>query len=199
MKAPSRLIVVGLVLFVTAGCVTTSMTEPQKKDPDKYERAAKFLEEEIQTRIYNLQYQADAELYQNMKRLAYIGEPAIPYLLKALDHEAPRTRGSAAFILGMIRDRRTIPDLIAHLDDEVAPVRYEVATSVCVMGDNAGYPILIAGLKDEDIRNRFKAHEALLLLTQLDFGFVYDGEPAKREVAVEKWESWYDSLVDRGY
>jgi hypothetical protein len=38
------------------------------------------------------------------------------------------------------------------------------------MGDNAGYPVLIEGLKDEDIRNRYKAHGALALLTQLDFG-----------------------------
>ncbi|MEN8151443.1 MAG: HEAT repeat domain-containing protein [Planctomycetota bacterium] len=198
MKAPSRLIAIAITMFVAAGCVTT-YSEPTKEDPEKYERAAKFLEEEIQTRIYNLQYQADAELYQNMKRLAYIGEPAIPFLLAGLDHKSPRTRGSIAFILGLIRDRRTIPDLVDHLDDEVAPVRYEIATTICVMGDNAGYPALIAGLKDDDIRNRYKAHEALLLLTQLDFGFEYDGEPDQRDVAVGKWQSWFDTLVDRGY
>jgi HEAT repeat protein len=130
MKVPSRLIAVALTLVVTAGCVTTYTTDVGKEDPGEYERAPRFLEEEIQTRIYNLQYQADAELYQNMKRLAYIGEPAIPYLIDALDHESPRARGSVAFTLGLIRDRRTIPDLVKHLDDEVPVVRYEIATTV---------------------------------------------------------------------
>ena len=54
-------------------------------------------------------------------------------------------------------------------------------------------------LNDEDIRHRFKAHEALLLLTQLDFGFIYDGEPRERKAAVEKWEGWFASVEARGY
>lgn len=199
MKAPCRIIAVALTLFVASGCMNTTLTEPEKQDPGEYERAASFLEEEIKDRIYNLQYQADAELYQNMKRLAYIGEPAIPFLLEALDNPSPRTRGSCAFILGLIRDRRTIPDLVKHLDDDMALVRYEIATTVCVLGDNAGYPVLIEGLKDDDIRNRYKAHEALLLLTQLDFGYAHDAEPKERKQAVSKWEGWYDSIVSRGY
>jgi HEAT repeat protein len=199
MKAPSRLFAVAMVAVLFTGCMTVTTLENPKDDPGKYEKAAGFLEEEIRDRIYNMQYQADAELYQNMKRLAYIGEPAIPFLLEGLDDSSPRTRGSVAFVLGLIRDRRTIPDLIEHLDDDVAPVRYEVATTVCVLGDNAGYPVLIEGLKDDDIRNRYKAHEALLLLTQLDFGFEHDAGPDDRIKAVRKWEGWYESIVARGY
>ena len=199
MKAPARLIAAALTMLVVSGCIQTGYTEPEKKDPGKYERAALFLEEEIRDRIYNLEFQADTELYQNMRRLAYIGEPAIPFLLEALNNPATRTRGSVAFVLGLIRDRRTIPDLVAHLNDPSPVVRYELATTVCVLGDNAGYPVLIAGLDDEDIRHRFKAHEALLLLTQLDFGFVYDGEPKERKAAIEKWEGWFASVEARGY
>jgi HEAT repeat protein len=200
MKAPSRLFAVAMVAALFTGCMSvTTYPEPEKEDPGQYEKAAGFLEDEIRDRIYNLQYQADAELYQNMKRLAYIGEPAIPYLLEALDSPSPRVRGSVAFILGLIRDRRTIPDLVAHLDDDVPAVRCEVATTVCVLGENKGYPVLIEGLKDEDIRNRFKAHEALLLLTQLDFGYEHDGRPEERAQAIAKWEKWYDSVMARGY
>jgi HEAT repeat protein len=195
----SRLVTCALILTIGAGCVTTYESEPTTKDEGEYETAAGFLEEEINNRIYNLQYQADAELYQNMKRLAYIGEPAIPFLLKALDHPSPRTRGSVAFVLGLIRDRRTIPELAEHLDDPVPAVRYEVATSLCVMGEKKGYPTLIDGLNDKDIRNRYKAQEALKLLTQLDFGYEHDADPSARKVAVEKWEQWYDSVVARGY
>jgi len=199
MKAPSLLFAVALVVILSTGCVTITDQEPDREDPGTYEKAAGFLEDEIRDRIYNLQYQADAELYENMKRLAYIGEPAIPFLLEALNHQAPRTRGSVAFILGLIHDRRTIPDLVAHLDDKVPVVRYEIATTVCVLGENKGYAVLIEGLNDKDIRNRYKAHEALLLLTQLDFGFVFDDGPGDRSAAVHKWEKWYDGVVARGY
>jgi hypothetical protein len=65
------------------------------------------------------------------------------------------------------------------------------------MGDTKGYPVLIAGLQDEEIRNRYKAHEALKLLTRLDFGYEFDADPSTRGAAVAKWQTWYEEVATR--
>jgi len=165
-------------------------------DYEEYAEAPTFLRQEIEERIKALPYQSGENLLSNIRRLTYIGEPAIPFLLDALEEGEVRARCSAAYVLGLIRDRRTIEPLRDALTDDSPVVRYEVATSLCAMGEPAGYPTLIRGLEDEDIRNRYKAHEALKLLTKNDFGYRHDDAPDERSAAVQRWQSWFDRLQD---
>lgn len=176
-----------LVAAVLAGCGDRLGLDSEDQE---YLEAPAFLRVEIEERIAALEYQTEEDLYQNIIRLIYIGEPAIPYLTDGLGHQAVRVRGSCAYALGILRDRRTIDPLREALEDPVGLVRYEAATALCGMGVRDAYSVLVEGLGDSDIRNRYKAHEALALLTRLDFGFRHDDAPEVRRMAVLKWEEW---------
>ncbi len=189
----SRHLVV-LAALLAAACGTFG--DPPATGPE-YTEAPKFLREEIVQRIDAVEYQSGQELVRNLNRLVYIGEPAIPFLLDGLEHESARTRGSCAWVLGMLRDRRTMDALAERFNDEAHFVRYEAAAALCSMGDPRGYPVLIAGLSDPDIRNRYKAHEALRLLTSLDFGYRHDDDPNARQTATLRWEQWLSRMESR--
>ncbi|MHC4473225.1 MAG: HEAT repeat domain-containing protein [Planctomycetota bacterium] len=184
----ARLLIGGLLVLLLSACSTTQEEEIPFSDPPT------FLKEEVRERIASIPYLSEEKLYDNLMRLVYIGEPAIAQVLEGIEEEDPRTRGSCAFVLGLIRDRRTIRPLEDALDDPVASVRYEVATALGQLGVPAGYPVLIDGLSDDSIRNRFKAHEALTLLTSLDFGYEHDASPSDRADAVRRWQEWYEAL-----
>ena len=185
-----RTVAVLLLVSVIVSCGSS----PKGEGVDSISEPGTFLKAEIQERIAAIPYQTEQVLYDNLLRLSYIGEPAIPFLVDALSDRDPRTRGSCAFVLGHIRDRRTIPALRKALDDPINSVRYEAAVALGNIGDRGGYPVLVAGLADEDIRSRYKAHEALTLLTGLDFGYKHDDSPADRRTAVLKWEAWLDKM-----
>ncbi len=184
-------VAVVLLSIVTASCENSSHTV----DLSKYPEPSAFLKQEIEDRIAALRYQTEGQLYENMMRLAYIGEVAVPYLVKGLDDEHVRVRGSCAYVLGLMGDRRTIPALMTALEDPSDEVRYEAATGLGNMGERKGYGVLLEGLADSDIKNRYKAHEALTLLTGLSFGYRHDDPPEMRRVAVLKWEAWVERMA----
>ena len=90
---------------------------------------------EIQARIANFPFQRGQELLNNMLWLeTKAGETSIPFLLEALEHDNPKVRCSATWVLGRLRDRRVIPDY-GHID--------------CIFGKNAAvevYPHVLAHL-----------------------------------------------------
>jgi len=186
-----RIIIAGVTIILAAGCTSTTVTSDIYTE---YVEPSVFLREEIKERIAALPFQSGEVLCQNMQRLIYIGEPAIPFLIEVLEEGSPRARGSCAFMLGQLSDRRTIPDLQRALGDPVPAVRYEVATALCVLGVQDGYPVLISGLSDDEIRLRYKAHEALQMLTRLDYGYRHDDDPGQRRVAVARWEQWWERM-----
>jgi len=189
----SRIIIIAACLAVVAGCVTVHEDPEITKDR---EETPTFLRQEIEGRVAALPFQSEQELYRNIMRLVYIGEPAVPYLLDGLKSDNARSRGSCAYALGVLRDRRTIQPLRNALDDPIPEVAYEIATALCALGEKSGYAKLVTGLSDPEIRNRYKCHEALKLLTELDFGFEHDEEPTKRQVAVLRWEGWLERMED---
>ncbi len=180
-----------LLCLITAACESSTRTV----DLSEYPEPSAFLRQEIEDRMAALRYQTEGQLYENMMRLAYIGETAVPFLIKGLDDQHVRVRSSSAYILGLMSDRRTIPALLPVLHDPSDVVRYEAATALGSMGDRDGYGVLLEGLLDEDIKNRYKAHEALTLLTDLDFGYRHDDPPEMRRVAVLKWEAWVERMA----
>jgi HEAT repeat protein len=68
---------------------------------------------EIDQRIEQIPYQHREELLQNLLWLAQTGEQTIPAVLDGLRHDNPKVRSSCAWVLGRLRDRRTIPNLQA--------------------------------------------------------------------------------------
>ena len=184
----SRIALIVLFAALAAACATSGQEGALET------KAVQVLREEIQERMAALPYQTEEQLYSNLIRLAYIGEPAIPYLLEGLKAEPARTRSSSAYVLGLMKDRRTIPALRKAVEDPVPEVRYEVATSLCILGAREGYPMLIQGLSDPEIRNRYKCGEALKLLTRLDFGYRHDDTPTARAQAIATWNDWWERL-----
>jgi HEAT repeat protein len=188
----NRVVVIGVLALLFLSCENSS----DSIDLSDYPEPSAFLRQEIEDRMEALAYQTDEQLLDNMNRLAYIGEEAVPFLVKGLNDQHVRVRGSSAYVLGLVGDRRTIPALKMALKDSNNEVRYEAATALGGMGDREGYSVLLDGLSDEDIKARYKANEALELITGLDFGYHHDDAPETRRVAILKWEAWVDRMVN---
>ncbi len=176
-----------VVLAVLPACTSA------RKLPE-YSKPSALLQEEIDTLLRELPYRHGPELLATLNRLVYIGEPAIPSIVKSLKDDHPKARSNAAYVLGEIRDRRTIMPLREVLDDESQEVRYEAAASLLVMGDWHGIPVLIAALKDSDPYHRYKSIQILAKNTHQDLGYDYKGSEESRAAAVGRWENWYSGL-----
>ena len=118
------------LLFALASCSTTdgdSMTPFQQPN--------QLMSGEIDRRVEQIPYQHREELLQNLLWLAQTGEQTIPALLTGLEHDSPKVRSSCAWVLGRLRDRRTIPTLQRAMRDGEPGVRLEAARSLVLMGD----------------------------------------------------------------
>jgi HEAT repeat protein len=181
-----------LLLAVLAASLV-SCASLSSKDPD-YVKANPLLEEEIETLIRDLPHMHGPELLAAMSRLVTIGEPAIPYLVDALDADPAKTRAGVAFVLGEMRDRRVIPALRDALDDDTPEVRYEVAASLVVLGDWSAIPMLFEAMRDENPYNRYKAFRVLSEHTRQELGYDYQAPEEERVAALRRWETWYAGL-----
>lgn len=124
-------------------------------------------------------------------RLVGKGEPAVPALREALVAEDPALRANAAYLLGVLKDRRTVPDLRrAASDDADATVRYEAAAALLELHDASGFAVLVGGLDDADARRRAKCIDVLAEKTRERFGYEPDGDPAERAAAIRRWRTW---------
>jgi HEAT repeat protein len=121
------------------------------------------------------------------------GESAVPPLLDALRSPDARLRGAAAYLLGVLKDRRTLPALATASSDAVPAVRYEAAAAMLEMQDARGFAVLVAGLEDADARLRGKCIEVLEEKAGTTLGFEADGAPADRAAAVQRWRAWLDA------
>lgn len=177
-----------LAVSLLAACVSSSnRTEaPVREDV--------VLRGEIERRVAEIPYMHGVELVANLERLAAIGDPAVPYLVRALGSDSWLTRSSAAWTLGVMGDRRNIPQLRELLDDRVPGVRYQAAASLVELGDGAGFAVLVEGLSDPDLQARYKCFESLRDATGNDFGYEHDAEPTRRRAAVTRWQDWLQGV-----
>jgi len=161
--------------------------------PHPYAEANALMRREIQTRIHDIAFQHQQELLDSLIWLqTRAGETAIPDLVDALKHESPKVRASAAWVLGRIRDRRTIPDLQPLISDKNAAVRLEVARSLVGMGDMNCATILIEGLHSDKVPVRFNCHMALRDATKRDFQYDHlEDDIQQRRLAVWRWRRWW--------
>jgi HEAT repeat protein len=71
--------------------------------------------------------------------LVKTGEPAVPYLIKALKHENSDIQVESAKILGRLADKDALEALILALKDENVQLRKEAAISINKILENKGF------------------------------------------------------------
>ncbi len=178
-----------------AACSGTTSPQDSAFDP-----GGKLMQEAIQDHISQFPYQSGQELWSNALWVAAKGEPAIPLLLKALEDKAPRMRSSAAFALGLMKDRRVIKYLPKHLEDPSFSVRLETARSLLYLGEFKGVPVLIEGLNNSEQPVRMYCAESLREMTGKDFDYDHRQKtPEQRKEAISKWTAWWKDQGSGGW
>jgi HEAT repeat protein len=125
-------------------------------------------------------------ILKRVDEIVEIGEPAVDYLIKALEDRNEGVRERAAVALGEIGDKGAVPELIERFKDENEDmdVRVSAAKALGKIKDEGAVPELIKGLKNEKLEIRKIAAEVLMEI----------GEPAVPyliKVLKNKDENWY--------
>lgn len=174
------------LLFALASCSTTEHTVSPYQQPNE------LMSTEINQRIDQIPFQHREELVQNLLWLSQTGEQTIPALLRGLQHENPKVRSSCCWVLGRLRDRRTVENLRGLVDDSETSVGLEAARTLVLMGDLDQSPSLIEGLDSERKEVRYMCHEALKSATGHDFGYDHLNESQQdMQLAVLRWRQWW--------
>ena len=174
------------LLFALASCSTTEHTVSPYQQPNE------LMSSEINQRIDQIPFQHREELIQNLLWLSQTGEQTIPALLRGLQHENPKVRSSCCWVLGRLRDRRTVDNLRTLVTDDQSSVRLEAARTLVLMGDLDQSPSLIEGLDSERKEVRYMCHEALKSATGHDFGYDHLNESQQdMQLAVLRWRQWW--------
>jgi HEAT repeat protein len=104
----------------------------------------------------------DVNVWWKARRdLRSVGSPAVEYLIPALLDPNPRTAEGAAWVLGIIGEKRAREPLAALLKHDRAAVRSQAALSLAWLRDSRAVPELLKCLRDKDIRVRQMAAEGL--------------------------------------
>ena len=176
------------IMLAFAACSTTrSVSEDSPFLPPN-----KLMGQEITRRIEQVPYLHREELLENLLWLAQSGEQAIPALLVGLRHQHPKVRSSSAWVLGRLRDRRTIPNLQNAVNDNEPTVKLECARTLVLLGDLVNAPVLIEGLDSERTEVRYLCHEALKTATGHDFGYDHlAADAGQMRGTVLRWRQWW--------
>lgn len=174
------------VLLAFAACSTTDSSSSPYQQPNS------LMAGEITRRMQEIPYQHREELLENLMWLAQTGEQTIPALLEGLRSDNAKVRSSSAWVLGRLRDHRTIPNLQAAMKDSDQTVRMEVARTLVLLGDLVWSPNLIEGLDSDKKEVRYMCHEALKIATGHDFGYDHlNQDQTQMRVSVLRWRQWW--------
>jgi hypothetical protein len=183
-----RIAVIGSCLLLALASCSTTTTSSESP----FQQPNQLMAGEIGRRVEQIPYQHRDELLQNLLWLAQTGEQTIPSLLQGLTHESPKVRSSCAWVLGRLRDRRTIPNLQAAARDAEPTVRMEAARTLVLLGDLVWSPTLIEGLDSDKKEVRYMCHEALKGATGHDFGYDHLNQSvADLQQSVLRWRQWW--------
>lgn len=175
------------LLFALASCSTTNTNTVSP-----YQQPNALMGNEISQRIEQIPYQHREELVQNLLWLAQTGEQTIPALLQGLSNDNPKVRSSCCWVLGRLRDRRTVESLQRLTSDSEVSVRMEASRSLVLMGDIEQAPNLIEGLDSERKEVRYMCHEALKSATGHDFDYDHLNQNQQdMQLAVLRWRQWW--------
>jgi len=129
------------------------------------------------------------------RELTAYGERAVPQLVANLQSELPRVALMSAYVLGMVKDPRSLGALQRATLSSDRLLRYEAATAMVRMGDERGLPTLIGGLEDPDPLVRARSILVLYERTNETLDYKADDPPGERAAAVARWRAW---LARRG-
>lgn len=177
-----------IIMIVLASCSTTSSgrTDSPFVNPNP------LMALEISRRIEQIPYLHREELVEHLLWLAQTGEQAIPALLTGLQSEHAKVRSSSAWVLGRIRDRRTIPNLQSAVGDSEPTVQFECARTLVLLGDLQHAPVLIVGLDSDRKEVRYLCHEALKSSTGHDFDYDHlTVNIDEMHSSVLRWRQWW--------
>lgn len=176
-----------LLLLVLHSCSTApAPSQSEFLEPNS------LLAGEISRRVEQIPFQHRDELLQNLLWLSEKGEQVIPAVLTGLQNDNAKVRSSCAFVLGRLRDRRTMPQLQQAMSDADPTVRMECARTLMLMGDLNVSPTLIEGLDSERKEVRYLCHEALKSASGHDFGYDHLNQDQKQlQVSVLRWRQWW--------
>jgi hypothetical protein len=118
------------------------------------------LADEIKEKIHQLGGERH-ESQEAVERLAVIGKPVVPALVRALAGDYKFTRAGALSALGYIRDPAALPGIQAALDDPAYEVRMEAIKTLGLMQHRDSVPRLAAKLSDPEPRVRRELSAAL--------------------------------------
>jgi hypothetical protein len=124
------------------------------------------------------------------RAIARHGPCALGPLVEALRAPDERVRAASAYLLGVLRDRRTVPALLAATSDPATTVRLEAAGALATLGDDRGLDVLVEGLLHPDARVRSKCAAILEQETGRRFGYAADASREEREDAARRWRTW---------
>ncbi|MGK0350501.1 MAG: hypothetical protein ACJAYX_001172 [Planctomycetota bacterium] len=174
------------LLFALTACSTI------EKKVSPYQQPNSLMSTEINQRIDQIPYQHREELVQNLLWLTQTGEQTIPALLTGLASENPKVRSSCCWVLGRLRDRRTVPQLQSLVADSETSVRMEACRTLVLMGDLQQSPKLIEGLDSDRKEVRYMCHEALKTATGHDFGYDHLNQNQQElRLSVLHWRQWW--------
>lgn len=106
--------------------------------------------------------EARYDIIQSISDLGKKGQPAVDYLLLALNDEDKRVRIAAANALCNIGDARCVEALIALLSDRDKDIRFVSASLLGRIGDPRAREPLTRACADENCFVRIMAKESLL-------------------------------------
>ena len=174
------------LLFALAAC---SVNDPSVSP---YQQPNSLMSSEINQRIDQIAFQHREELVQNLLWLTQAGEQTIPALLTGLQSDNAKVRSSCCWVLGRLRDRRTVSKLRDLISDSESSVSLEAARALVLMGDLEPTPKLIEGLDSDRKEVRYMCHEALKSATGHDFGYDHlTPENHDLQLAVLRWRQWW--------
>ena len=129
----------------------------------------------------------------------HLGANALPTLLKLLHDESWKTRRSAAWALGYIKDRAAVPGLVHTLFDDDNLVSAEAARTLGKIKDAAAVPRLLETLRHSNWRVRKAAARALGAIGTPALHFLvavlHDKEEDVRRLAVHALKTIEDPKV----
>jgi hypothetical protein len=191
-----------LALAALAGCVTTSdnPTRPNKPPAGPWLEASPVLKQQIDDQARKLPWTHGQERIEQIRWFATVGEPAYPTLLHLVQDERPDVAGSALAALGATRDSRLVESLRAlpWKDKQDEALDFERARTLLRLGDWSEAPVLIQGLRHEQLMMRAQCGHALFEVTGERFGYDARGDENARELAVRRWEAWWESRQGEG-
>ncbi len=183
-----RIAAIGAILLLLPACSTTD----QPAESTSFQNPNSLMAGEITSRVEQIPYQHRDELLENLLWLTQQGEQTIPALLQGLRSDNAKSRSSCAWVLGRLRDRRTIPNLQTLMRDGDPSVRMEAARSLVTMGDLNWSSTLIEGLDSERKEVRYLCHEALKVATGHDFGYDHlNANETELRMATLRWRQWW--------